>query len=357
MNNLNVMAPINALGYGVASINIILRLKEIFNVSLFPIGMNPEAQALFGKEINASSMFDPDAPCLKIWHEFDMAVRAGRGDLIAFPFFELNEFDERKKHHLSQCDKVIASCKWAADVIEDQAKDCNVSVAPLGVNRDIFYHHSERIGSQKPNKDKFVVFNCGKWEVRKGHDIVREVFQNAFPNETDVELWMMCQNPIAPPEYNQKWNDFYREDHRCRLLERCNTHQELSDIMRSTDCGFFPSRAEGWNLELLEMLSCGKHVVTTDYSAHTEFCTEENSYKFKPKSLEKAYDGMYFPEQGLGQWASLDGIKEEFSQSLRELYEKWKSGDDMKNTSGIETAKQFSWDACAEKIGEIVDVS
>ena len=47
--------------------------------------------------------------------------------------------------------------------------------------------------------------------------------------------------------------------------------------MSQVDCGVFPSRAEGRNLELLEMMSAGKHVITTDYSAHTEFCTKDNA--------------------------------------------------------------------------------
>ena len=65
--------------------------------------------------------------------------------------------------------------------------------------------------------------------------------------------------------------------HKVRFIDRVGTHQEVYNIMSRVDCGVFPSRAEGWNLELLELMACGKHVITTDYSAHTEFCTEENA--------------------------------------------------------------------------------
>lgn len=345
------MAPINALGYGVASINIISNLKNFFDISLFPIG-NPiqEIGQIFGNELSRAAMFDPDAPCLKIWHEFDMSVRVGRGDLIAFPFFEVDEFNNQKKLHLSQCDKIITSCKWASDIVKKEIPNSNVFVAPLGVDRSIFYNNREEAASEK-----FVIFNCGKWEIRKGHDIILEVFQKAFPDNKDVELWMMCQNPVAPPEYNKQWNNYYSQDQRVRLLPRCNTHQELSDIMRSTSCGLFPSRAEGWNLELLEMMSCGKPIVATDYSAHTEFCTDENSYKIKPKALEKAVDGIYFKQEDVGSWASLDAIKDELSQGLRITYEKWKEEKALINLSGIKTAQKMSWASTANKVKEAIN--
>ena len=203
--------------------------------------------------------------------------------------------------------------------------------------------------------EKFILFNCGKWEVRKGHDVMLEIFQRAFPDNTDVELWMMCKNPVANPEYNQKWNNYYMQDPRVRLLNRCNTHKELSDIMRSVSCGFFPSRAEGWNLELLEMMSCGKPVVTTDYSAHTEFCTDENSYKVKPKSLEKAFDGMYFREEDKGNWASLKGIENDLVEALRGVYEQWKKDGDVVNKEGIKTAQNMSWAVTANKVKEAIN--
>ena len=73
--------------------------------------------------------------------------------------------------------------------------------------------------------------------------------------------------------------------------------------MRQVDVGVFPVRAEGWNLELLELLSCGKHVITTDYSGHTEFINNSNSRIIEIDKLETAQDGVWF--HGTGEWAEL----------------------------------------------------
>jgi glycosyltransferase involved in cell wall biosynthesis len=103
------------------------------------------------------------------------------------------------------------------------------------------------------------------------------------------------------------------------------------------------------------MMSCGKPVITTDYSAHTEFCTEDNSYKVKPKSLEKAFDGTYFREGDKGNWASLKGIEDSFAQALREVYEQWKKDGHVVNKEGIKTAQNMSWAVTANKVKESIN--
>jgi len=346
------MAPINSLGYGVASKNTTAFLNNFFDISLFTIGQpafeSQEEHNSFTKMIEKSrSSFDADAPCLKIWHEFDLGVRVGKGEMIAYSFFELNKMNDIKKHNLSQCEKVVVASEWAKDIVETETGHKNVYVAPLGVDHTVFFP-TDQI------QEKFIVFNCGKWEIRKGHDIILEVFRSAFPDNKDVELWMMCQNPVAPPEYNQQWNSHYKKDLRVNLIDRVQNHHQLAQIMNQTSCGLFPSRAEGWNLELLEMMACGKPVITTDYSSHTQFCTDENSIKFKPSKFEEARDGVFF-QGGEGEWASLDEIKRDMAEALRHLYEQWKTDKKIMNQSGVMSAQKLNWLNTAEKVRDAIN--
>ena len=117
--------------------------------------------------------------------------------------------------------------------------------------------------------------------------------------------------------------------------------------MMQADVGVFPSRAEGWNLEALEMMSVGKRVIMTDYSAHTEFATDSNSKLIKIEETEPAYDGIWF--EGQGEWACMgENQIEQLVHHMRECHiEKNET-----NESGVSTAKTFSWDNCAKKIME-----
>ena len=94
--------------------------------------------------------------------------------------------------------------------------------------------------------------------------------------------------------------------------------QQVYNIMSQVDCGVFPSRGEGWNLELLEMMSAGKHVVATDYSAHTEFCTKENSGLVSISDVEPAFDGKWF--FGQGNWAKISAHENESLHENDEIY-------------------------------------
>ena len=133
------------------------------------------------------------------------------------------------------------------------------------------------------------------------------------------------------------------------FLNRVKSHTEVADIIRAADCGVFPSRAEGWNLEALEMMSCGKHVIATDYSAHTEFCNEDNCHLIQVNELEEAYDGIWF--KGQGRWAKIG--KDQMEQTVeyfRFVHRQKQESGDINNTMGIETAKKFSWNNTADSI-------
>jgi len=351
--NINVISPVNNLGYGVASINICKSLsKRGLSISLFQIGephfsSQDEADSIVPL-LEAQASFDCTAPCLKIWHEHRMGERIGTGKFVGFPFFEINKFDDHRKNHLASCDEIIVASDWAKEIVEKEIPSAVVHTVPLGVDVSIFSP------AAPPPSDKFIFFNCGKWEKRKGHDLLIFLFKEAFKNEADVELWMMCQNAFLSPEQDAQWKSLYRQDPRVRFIDRVPSQQEVASIMNAVDCGVFPSRAEGWNLEILELMGAGKHIIATNYSAHTEFCNDKNSMLVTPLKKEPAIDGMFF--NGFAEWASLEGVEEEFVSHMQNIYKEWKSNNKQRivNEEGIKTAEEFSWDATAKKIENIL---
>ena len=103
MDKINLMAPINSLGYGVAGLNITKKLSEVSEVSLFPIGnpdVNTEEDAgIVQRCIQNQESFDAKSPCLRLWHQFSMAEQIGNGLRCGFPIFELDKFNEKEIHH------------------------------------------------------------------------------------------------------------------------------------------------------------------------------------------------------------------------------------------------------------------
>ena len=344
---INLQAPINQLGYGVASLNILKALQDKAEVSLFPIGQpqvtnQADADAVT-RGVETAKTFNPNAPCIKIWHQNQMAERIGSGKFIGFPIFELDTFSELEKHHLSCCHRLMVCSEWAKDVCLDQTRfnERQIDVVPLGVDAELFPPAPVR------QNDKTIFFNCGKWEVRKGHDILIKAFKKVLEHGENAELWMMCSNPFNSEQENAQWHQLYNHP-KVKLIPRAETQQEVYNMMSQVDCGVFPSRGEGWNLELLEMMATGKHVIATEYSAHTEFCTKENCGLLTIKDVESAFDGKWF--FGQGNWAKIDAHAEMdlHMKMMRFILDKKGSI----NEAGIETAKRFSWDNTANGIME-----
>ena len=354
----------NQLGYGVAGLNISKALSDLgHSISLFVIG-NLEAPENYHENLKQmianSRMPDWNAPSIRIWHQHDMSQFVGRGDKYGFPIFELDGFVDLELHHLSYLDYWFVTSEWSKSILVKELKkvlgDEDVSdrifVIPLGVDRNIF---TESVSRRKET----IFYNCGKWEVRKGHDVLVKAFNEAFTEEDDVELWMMCDNPFYSEEDNFKWERLYRTSklgEKIRIIPRLQTEDDVYNIMSQTDCGVFAARAEGWNLELLEMMSCGKNVIATNYSSHTEFCNSENCMLVETTELEEAHDGKWF--RGQGQWAKLEEAQiTQIADHMKKVHEDKKKDNLNINQAGVDTAKKFSWENSARKILEAIEAN
>lgn len=358
MKELNLISPIGYTGYGIAGLNILKSLVKNYSVTLFPKGQpsidTQEDVGLVKGAIDSQEDINKFAPCLKIWHQFDLAEHVGNGLYCAFPFFELDAFKKLERSHLMVPDHILVTSEWAKKVILDAniRDEEYVSVVPLGVDPTLFNIHD--LAPKKP-RNSFVVLNAGKWEYRKGHDLIPEIFSKAFDRNDNVELWMLPHNPFLNEQETKEWTNRYEKcdlAEKVWILPRQSRHLDLRNVMSMADIGLFPSRAEGWNLELLEMMAIGKNVIATNYSAHTQFCDRDNAMLIDIDNKEVARDGKWF--HGDGSWAALG--KRQVDQAveyLRSAYKIWKQNPTtFSNLNGAKTASQLTWDNTANIIAK-----
>jgi glycosyltransferase involved in cell wall biosynthesis len=350
---MNLQCVANNLGYGVAGLNLLKFLMDAgHEVSLFHIPSKgvwrtdqevPKSVHRYLEAAeNRSESYDSNAPSIRMWMQNDLAHRIGRGVHVGFPFFELTRFTDAEYHHIEYVDRVFVASSWAKGVINSQFPGKEVHVVPLGVDRTIFNEHMPE-GGNVLESDHTVFFNVGKWEIRKGHDVLLEAFTRAFDHTDKVILKMACNNPFIG-SLNQQWVGEYRKrlGDRVRIEPRLTDQSAVSKLMVEADCGVFPARAEGWNLDLLETLSVGTHAIATNYSAHTEYVDNKNCRLIEVTDLDSAEDGIWF--HGQGEWAKMgeDQI-EQLVVHLRDVHRLKQIGQLGRNNAGIETAKRFSW--------------
>lgn len=361
--NLNMIAPINTLSYGYASLNFLKHLSRNCKISLFPIGQlevtSEDYKELVQTSLNNQSIYDKDAPSLRIYHAFSLAEHVGRGKRVAMTFFELNKFTDREVHHLKSQDLVIVPSRWARDVCSGHG--IKSEVVPLGVDTSIFSpansYGPDELSVPRP-EGPTVFLNIAKWELRKCHDALIVAFNKAFSKKDNVKLQMVPTNFFIGEKGNKEWCDYYKNSKlgdKIEIINRLSTQQEIVNIIRKSDVGLCVSRAEGWNLPMLEIMACGKRVITTNYSAHTEFVTKENALLIETPNREMAYDGVFFNGQ-VGEWAAFDENEiDQLVEYMRAAHITTQNVDpNYINIGGVETARKFTWDNAAKKLLEAI---
>ncbi len=347
MQKVNMMCAIGGTGYGITSYNIWKELRKKCDIALFPIrGVTVDTEQdrdFCLADIEKQNSFKSSDPFFKIWHQFDLAQRIGNGKYVALTFFETDKLKPIEICMINNTDTIMVASKWAKDILLQNGVSTNIDVCPLGVNLDIFnpslYDVSQR------DQSKYIFINIGKWELRKGHDILVEAFNAAFNKDDNVELWMVNHNPFLSTEQNMVWINLYKNSHlgeKIKIYDRLPKHQDLAALISLTDCGVFPARAEGWNNEIPEVMAMNKPVITTNYSAHTEYCNEENSYLINIDELTEASDDKFF--DGYGRWADLG--ESQFDQLVNHM--RFVYNNNIKtNPIGFKTAQNLTWKSTA----------
>jgi hypothetical protein len=321
-------------------------------VALFPIANTVEEEIrqsdayrdVLGRCIDNAKFYDDRAPNVRIWHPSHLAERVGRGVHVGFPFFELTRFTPEEIHHLERVDRLFLPSEWALDVALEHKtlQGMDMRVVPMGVDRNIF-HEGVREKQSILEHDHTIFVNVGKWEIRKGHDVLLEAFSKAFTPRDKVLLKVAAHNPFIG-NLNEHWASRYASTlgPRFKIVDRLTDQFSVAKLLAGADCGVYPARAEGWNLDLLETLSVGTHAIATNYSAHTEYLTSDNCRLIETTELEPARDGIWF--HGQGEWAKFgDDQMEQLICHLREVHRLKQTGQLQRNLAGIETAKRFSW--------------
>ncbi len=361
--DINITTGISSTGYGVVGLNVLNAFHSLGHApALWPIGQIEASEhhhEVIQLAIARTECYSPFAPSLRIWHQFNLAQHVGKDLHCAMPIFELDRFRPVEGHHLKQQDLLFVPSQWAKQVlINGGVPEHRIAVAPLGVDQNIFYPRPQPRPSPESITTSFL--NVGKWELRKGHDVLVAAFNKAFTKADNVRLCMLSFNPCFQDlatlkRYNDQWASLYRRsalgDKITVISDRLKSHEEVANLMGSVDCGVFPTRAEGWNLELGEMLAMGKTCITTNNTAQTEFITADNCRLIETPEMELAFDGVWFNGQGM--WCAFGTDQmDQLVEHLRQVHKLKQAGELKPNLVGAADMQKFTWENTVGKIVE-----
>ena len=280
---------------------------------------------------------------------------------VGYTFFEENilapEFIETGRRSY---DLVVAGSTWCEEVLRANGLT-NVETVIQGVDATIFNAtHADKEYLQ----DRFVIFSGGKFELRKGQDLVLKAFKvlhdhhpdvmlvNSWYNHWAASMQTMCASPHI--RFTPASGDYHALIQRTLIDNGIDPGDVITlppypnimmtRIYRNTDIGLFPNRCEGGtNLVMMEYMACGKPVAASYNTGHKDILTASNSLMLtQMRSLSLSSDG-----RPLAIWEEpqLEEIVERLEWAYHHRSEiravGARAAEDMRVLTWARTARQF----------------
>ena len=246
--------------------------------------------------------------------------------------------------------------EWGRKIAIENGIDSNkIEVVPEGVDSDVF-HPYLKLKENRP----FRFLLIGKYEIRKSFNETIEAFNREFNNNSSVEL-------IIKTDFFRNQEEKYAElqakitsynTNNIKLIWGYQTIEQLAELYRTADVFVMPTKAEGWGLPLIEAAAAGLPVITTFYSAQTEFLQDIKSscvfvnYELQPIDCPEYQEFYHRPDGNYGKWAVT--TVDEVAKAMRHAYTNYSAlnAQAIKNSEIIRT--RWSWANCAIKSLEIL---
>ena len=370
---INLITPLNDLGYGIVGKNIAKALYNKYsNLKIYPMGPTENLLNVHKAGISQGRYIDRTFPDLRIWHQFDMGYFISNKVKSGLTFFELDVLTKEEVSHLNSLDILFLPSYWHIDVARANGVASPKMVnLPMSVDTETFLdintEYKNFVGynnygimifdedKNKQDKPPTVFINCGKWEIRKGHDIIIECFEEVFDERDNVRLIMNCQNPFI--DNNHEWEERYNAPNVKVIKNRLFSQSDLAKLFYMADVGIFPARAEGSNLEACELLAMGKHCIMSNYSGHEAYAVDAGAATFNFSKFEPADDGVFFDSAhpkwsgNPGKWGRItEKEKQVIKDYMWDFHVEKQAGRLKKNEKGLKFFKEWTWGSVADRI-------
>ena len=246
-----------------------------------------------------------DAPAIQTIEDihFRPFLATIKGTLnVGYIFFEENIISPGDLQWADQYyDTIAVGSSWCEAVLNEHGFNRTRTIVQ-GIDPSVF--HPE--GEKQRYPDNFVIFSGGKFELRKGQDIVMravKILQERYPDVLLVTSWynhwLQSMNTMAASPYikYQKPLDSYESTMKQMVAINGLDPQRvvilpplpnslMPEVYRDSDIGFFPNRCEGGtNLVLMEYMACGRPVVASNLTGHQDVVDPRYACLVHAKSL------------------------------------------------------------------------
>ena len=280
---------------------------------------------------------------------------------IGYTFFEYELSDAAVKN-AANYDIILGGSSWNEMKLKEKGIE-NTGLLIQGIDPELFYP-----GKNEKNHELFVIFSGGKFELRKGQDLVlkaMQIIQQKFPDVILINAWYnLWPHTMHSMKFSKFLNYEYKgETWKNFMVNLCKINNidgnkvfslpitpgnKLRDLYLNTDIGLFPNRCEGGtNLVLMEYMACGKPVIASFNSGHKDILTDSNSFLLKNMHEFKLFDNKTL----IADWEEPD-----IDEIIAKLEYAYYNRDALKQVGqkAGEYMKDYTWEKSADSLLKIV---
>ena len=338
----------NPSGYAVSAREMLLQMDSL--------GVDIRLAYLFGTDWMDSQRDDHRLAAMRqrpkdlklpqvLYASGDLFHKNGGKYRIGYTMLEVDGIPEDWIVQANELDEVWVPSTFNKQTFLDSGLKVPIHVMPLGVNPDFY---NPKIRAYRPTQ-RYTFLSVFEWGERKAPEVLLRAYHNAFTKQDDTLLLLKVINTDPGLNIQHEINALGLPDDGPPVAILYNqelpTHQ-MGSLYRSADCFVTSTRGEGWGMPIIEAMACGKPVIATGWSAHTDFLTDDVGYQIQAEKMIPAiakcpyYDGFRWPEPDEAHLTHL----------LRHVYE----NRDEAMAKGVSASEkvlgQWTWRHASEKI-------
>lgn len=243
-----------AFGWAVCNRNLCQALREIHGSKFRQLDPTPHAFTLQGVVIQ------PIAD-----HYFNPATQITGERNVGYAFFE-QPLPAIAAKNAMQYDIIFVGSQW-----------CKAECAKLGIEAHVLLQGVDaKIFKPMPIEKRYDIFSGGKYEYRKGQDIVIEIARRGGFSVLAAwnNLWPQSQATMSRSHWA---TSDIPESIKGLQITRCDVGKgmleqtAMAEAMNQCRVGLFPNRAEGGtNLVLMEAIACGLPCIASAHTGHMD---------------------------------------------------------------------------------------
>lgn len=370
------VTPLNSTGYGVAGCGYAESLIEIDpTVQIKSIGnINVPLSTKLSTYVSSTKNFD--TPSIAFWHlpHIRDVLSPFTGPKVGLTTFELEELSDKEVEIIKKLDMIGTPTKWGASILSRYVDIDKIFTAPHAFylppgNKPKFTyreipnriaHVNKLLAPIKVSDETLFLSACGKFESRKGYpELIQACIEHS--KTRPIVLFGLMDNPFIPDhlpysyfnylgmytEYTESRITVYKKGNfRLVLMSPISSREDMLVFLASCDYFIAPSKGEGFNLPLFEMMSHGMPCIASLNTGHLDYCNKNNVVPIETTVKIPAIDPPFF--RGDCYWYNitkdliLDAIK--IAERLSKTYRQ-----ELGRLS-IESTSRYSWQESAKTL-------